>query len=129
MFSRYYSGHILDPNPPFGLCLTQAIFNHGSDPMFIVASLALIVELLIETRLLSVRVRREYRRVFVSKSVALVRFGLIAEIACCPSILGFRPVCCLGCCGKSNFRHGKGTVLIFCDASWAEVILTLCSTS
>lgn len=92
----------MDPNPPFGLCLTQAIFKHGSDPMFIVASLALIVELLIETRLLSVRVRRRYRRGFVSKCVVLEDFGLIAEIACCPSLLGFRSVCDLGCCGKSN---------------------------
>ena len=63
---RYYAGHILDPDPPFGLCLTQAIFQYGSDPMFIIASLALIVELFTETRLLPIRLPRQYRRSFVS---------------------------------------------------------------
>ncbi|KAI0095238.1 hypothetical protein BDY19DRAFT_902221 [Irpex rosettiformis] len=57
----YYSGHVLDPNPQYGLCLAQAMFKHGSDPMFITASLALIVELLVETRLLDIRLRGSIR--------------------------------------------------------------------
>lgn len=64
--SRYYSGHILDPHPPFALCLAQAILKHGTDAMFITASLGLIIELLIETRLLSCKIRRQYRKVLVS---------------------------------------------------------------
>ncbi|KAI0690736.1 hypothetical protein BC835DRAFT_1417574 [Cytidiella melzeri] len=57
----YYSGHALNPDPPFGLCLVQAIFEHGSEPMFIFASLALIIELLVETHLLDIRIHRPIR--------------------------------------------------------------------
>jgi hypothetical protein len=63
----YYSGDVLNPHPPFGLCLTQSAFRYGVDPMFIFGSLALIVELLSETRLLDLNfIRRPVRTALVS---------------------------------------------------------------
>lgn len=67
----YYSGHVLDPDPHHGLCLAQAMFKHGSDPMFITASLALIIELLVETRLLDIPIRRSLRTALVSSVLPL----------------------------------------------------------
>lgn len=69
----YYSGHVLDPNPPFGLCLIQSAFRYGVDPMFIFGSLALIVELLVETNLLDIRIRRPLRTALVSMFTDLPR--------------------------------------------------------
>ncbi|KAI0347988.1 hypothetical protein BDW22DRAFT_40477 [Trametopsis cervina] len=61
----YYGGQILNPTPPFGLCLAQAIFNHGANAMFITASFSLIIELLIVTRLLDIRIRQSVRTVIL----------------------------------------------------------------
>jgi len=42
----FYTELIMNPRPPFGLCFSQAIFKDGTDPMFVVASFALIIEFL-----------------------------------------------------------------------------------
>lgn len=68
MCHRYYSGRILDKHPSFGLCLAQAILKHGSDPMFIMASLALILEVLIEIHLLPIQVSHRTKTICVSTS-------------------------------------------------------------
>ncbi|THH33167.1 hypothetical protein EUX98_g1024 [Antrodiella citrinella] len=47
--SRFYAGQYLNPRPPKDLCTTQAILKHGTDPMFVVASLALVIEFLQST--------------------------------------------------------------------------------
>lgn len=60
-------------NPPYGLCLAQAMFKHGSDPMFITASLALIVELLVETRLLNLRIPGSVRTALVNFVTSIYR--------------------------------------------------------
>jgi len=100
----YYSGHVLDPNPSWNLCLTQAIFKHGSDPMFITASLALIVELLVETRLLAIRVRRK------------VRTSLLVAL---PYIVFFIFAIWAGALGASNpsiVKHQPNT--LYCSVSY-----------
>ncbi len=61
----YYAQHILDPEPPFGLCLTQAILKHGTDPMFIVCSLALILDVLCETGMIMISITRRTRQLVV----------------------------------------------------------------
>ncbi|CAL1694360.1 unnamed protein product [Somion occarium] len=42
----YFGQEIMNPHPPIGLCFTQAILKHGTDPMFVIASLALVIEFL-----------------------------------------------------------------------------------
>jgi len=51
----FYSDQYLNPHPPSGLCIVQAILKHGTDPMFVVASLALVIEFLQGTGLVIVR--------------------------------------------------------------------------
>ncbi|GJE86216.1 hypothetical protein PsYK624_022960 [Phanerochaete sordida] len=44
----FYGQDILNPHPPFALCLVQAILKNGVDPMYSAASLALVLEVLYE---------------------------------------------------------------------------------
>jgi len=46
----YYSGEQANPNPPIGLCLTQATLKHGTGPMTQAAILCLAVHVFISTR-------------------------------------------------------------------------------
>lgn len=46
---RYYGKQILDPHPPYSICLAQAVLTRGVDPMFCTAALALILEILLQT--------------------------------------------------------------------------------
>lgn len=50
----FYAGQVFNPRPTFNLCYAQALLKHGSDPMFCVASLAMILEPLLEGQLLPV---------------------------------------------------------------------------
>ncbi|THG99864.1 hypothetical protein EW026_g2572 [Hermanssonia centrifuga] len=68
----YYAQHILDPEPPFGLCLTQAILKHGTDPMFIVCSLALILDVLCETGMIMISITRRTRQLVLLASPYIV---------------------------------------------------------
>ncbi|KAI0081183.1 hypothetical protein K474DRAFT_1695307 [Panus rudis PR-1116 ss-1] len=51
----FVAGQDTNPVPPKGLCLTQAVLKHGSDPMFVVASLALVIEFLQATGVVILR--------------------------------------------------------------------------
>lgn len=66
---RYYGQQILNPFPPYGLCLAQAVLKHGSDPMFCVAALALILEILLETGLIVTPLTRKARVRSVNSSL------------------------------------------------------------
>jgi len=46
----YYFGEVENPNPPTGLCLTQATIKHGTGIMAIVALLALVIEIFMTTQ-------------------------------------------------------------------------------
>ena len=48
---RYYGDQILNPNPPFDLCFTQAMLKHGTDAMFCTAAFSLILEILFQTHI------------------------------------------------------------------------------
>ncbi|TFK95003.1 hypothetical protein K466DRAFT_475109 [Polyporus arcularius HHB13444] len=46
-----YTAAVWDPRPPFSLCVTQAALVNGTGTMFSVASLALVVDLVLEIRI------------------------------------------------------------------------------
>ncbi|KAH8099735.1 hypothetical protein BXZ70DRAFT_940895 [Cristinia sonorae] len=57
----FYTNQYTNPHPPRGLCMLQAILKHGTDPMFVVASLALVIEFLQGTDLVVISmVTRKY---------------------------------------------------------------------
>jgi len=46
----YYAGEINNPNPPVGICLTQATLKHGTGIMALVALLVLVIDIFMTTR-------------------------------------------------------------------------------
>ncbi|KZT39190.1 hypothetical protein SISSUDRAFT_666715 [Sistotremastrum suecicum HHB10207 ss-3] len=44
MTDRFYSNEYMNTNPPYSLCLVQAIFKHGIDPAFLLASFLHVFE-------------------------------------------------------------------------------------
>ena len=65
LIARFYAGHVLDPYPPASLCLVQAALKHGTDPMFIVASLALILDVLTDAVLIPILIRGRRARTYL----------------------------------------------------------------
>ncbi|KAL4252442.1 hypothetical protein ABKN59_002732 [Abortiporus biennis] len=82
----FYWGDILNSTPPFGICFTQAILKHGSDPMFVVASLALVIEFVQGTGILVIKFVSK-RRVSTVLLLALpyITFAIFAALT---AILG-----------------------------------------
>ncbi|KAA1471461.1 hypothetical protein DENSPDRAFT_880504 [Dentipellis sp. KUC8613] len=45
-----YAGEVNNPSPPFGLCFTQAVLRDSLEATFVMATLSLLVELFLRTR-------------------------------------------------------------------------------
>ncbi|RPD65079.1 hypothetical protein L226DRAFT_17927 [Lentinus tigrinus ALCF2SS1-7] len=82
-----YAGSIWDPRPPFRLCVTQAALVDATGVMFSIASLALVVDLMLEIRAFSLsNCAAHYRNmmlvtapytVFFAFSISALALGII----------------------------------------------------
>ncbi|OBZ79175.1 hypothetical protein A0H81_01284 [Grifola frondosa] len=82
----FYAGEVMNPFPPVGLCATQAVLMNGSGTMFVVSSLALVLDLLWETRTILANVSLSPQlRVFTLVSAPYIIFIIFAI---CTAALG-----------------------------------------
>ncbi|KAK7686640.1 hypothetical protein QCA50_010240 [Cerrena zonata] len=96
----YYGQEILNRRPPHALCFSQAILKHGTDPMFVIASLALVIEFLQGTGKMVLRfIQKHHYRVAVLVAMPYITFIIFATITAI-----------LGAVFPTRVRHKKSQV-------------------
>lgn len=106
----------MEQNPPAGLCAIQAVLMVGTDAMFVVAALALVLELLFETGLLVMPISERVRvRVVSTGSLIWIRITipvLTTTIVGWPPVRRIYRVCIMGWDRKLNLCYVGYTMTI-----------------